>query len=130
MFKKSQLAMEFVILLSVAFIIFVVYAAVSSVRINNLISDQELVLLEELSTSVEDELILSTRVRDGYSRDLELPDMLDETKNYSIEKKSNTFVFSSENHEVSFLIPPTISGELTKGMNIITKEGGVVNISS
>jgi hypothetical protein len=76
---------------------------------------------------VQAEIFTATNVEDGYMREFGIPDSLDGV-NYTIWVLGEYLIAESENHDESLKISPVV-GNVTKGVNEIRKENGVVYLN-
>lgn len=125
--KKAQAAVEFVMLIVILFSIFMVYTINTRKNMDEIRDKKEYILLKDVTMMAQNEVLLAVKVEDGYYRQFELPDSL-EGINYTINITGQIIAAYSENHEYVMMIPQ-VNGTLKKGVNIITKNGGVVEIS-
>jgi hypothetical protein len=124
---KGQVAMEFVFMVMLAFMILVVFTAVVRVRYTDVKMEGEYVALKDVVGMMQSEINTAFGVSDDYRRDFDVPDLV-EGFNYTVEIHNGYLIGSSENFEVGMRIPP-VSGNFTKGNNTITKKGGAVFIN-
>lgn len=73
---KSQSAIEFSILMSVMFLIFTIFFFAVGIKLSDIQRNNEISLLEDLGTYVQNELRLASSAEDGYYREFELPKTL------------------------------------------------------
>jgi len=126
--KKSQISMEFVFLVGIAFIAILVFTVVGYDKLKEISDEKEFVLVKDLAFKVQNEINLAANVDDGYRRDFEIPQKLDYI-DYDVTINNNVLVVESKNHEYVLLIP-TVRGNITKGGNVICKDDGVIEINS
>lgn len=124
--RKGQVAMEFLILVGIAFFAFVSIVVIMFLNTEHLRDEEDYDMLVGLSVSVQNEFNSASVVRDGYSRNFVLPQTIN-GMSYTISKENDTVYFSSDSKEVSISVPE-FSGVLTKGANSINKTGGVIYI--
>ncbi len=126
--KRGQVAVEFLILIVIAFTVFIMYAAVTRDKMDELRSEEEHVLLKDVVYMARNEILIASKVEDGYYREFVMPDELDLKYNYSINITGEHILATSENHQQMVSIP-TVNGTLKKGLNIVNKTGGVIYLS-
>jgi hypothetical protein len=129
MHKKSQVSNEFIVLLGVAFLVMLIFMSLIASDISSISFEKEHRSMRDLGFSVQREIMTASDVKDGYERQFRLSDRVN-GYDYSISNtdKFITVVSANKGIEQSFLIPSVV-GNLTKGMNIIRKSGGVVYIN-
>ena len=114
---KSQVSMEFFILVGLAFFM-VLFITVASANEIKEFSDQEAFFLIR-------DLALKLQMEDGYERNFNLPDKLENKLDYSIITKNHTITISSPRTVFSAGIP-NATGDFVKGSNKIERiEGGI-----
>ena len=126
-FRKAQGAFEFLILIGIAFAAVVVFLIASFSDIDELTQKKEFMMLKEQGDRMHSEISLALRVEDGYSRSFLVPQML-ENRDYTVVTANRTITLTSDRSSYSFRIP-SIDGNITKGMNNITRESGVVRLN-
>lgn len=124
---KSQVAMEFIMLVFLAFMIMMIFTVVGRDRMVDIRQKEEYESLKDVTLAIQSELIIAANVEDGYIREFGLPGSLDGV-NYTILIQSGYIITESENHE--YLVKTSsVSGNATIGANIIRKENGVVYLN-
>ncbi len=127
MIKRGQVSIEFLILIGVVFFTFLVFLGIILNNTKDLNKREELKRLDDLATKVQNELNLATSVKDGYIRQFTLPTTIDR-KEYNITTSNDLITFETRAYSRSKRIP-NITGSIQKGLNTITKSGGVINVS-
>ena len=122
---KSQVSMEFFILVGLAFFM-VLFITVASANEIKEFSDQEaFFLIRDLALKLQKEVNIASSVEDGYERNFNLPDKLENKLDYSIITKNHTITISSPRTVFSAGIP-NATGDFVKGSNKIERiEGGI-----
>lgn len=125
--KNAQAAVEFIMLIVILFSIFMVYTISTRNKMDEIRNKKEYNLLKDVTMMAQNEVLTAVKVEDGYYRQFELPDTL-EGINYTINITGQVIAAYSENHEYVMIIPH-VNGTIKKGINTITKNGGVIDIS-
>lgn len=126
--KKSQVAMEFVFLVGVAFMAVLIFTVVGYDKLKEISDEKEFVLVKDLAFKVQNEINLAANVDDGYKREFEIPQKLDYI-DYNVTINNNILIVESKNHEYVLLIP-TVRGNITKGDNVICKNNLLIRINN
>ena len=126
--QLGQISLEFVFLVALAFTIMVVFMASTRSEFDWVRTEQERSLVKDVSVTVQHELILASGIEDGYLREFNLPEELDDSIVYNISIISNSLITTTENYEYVLNVPST-NGSLVKGTNIINKTGGVIYLN-
>ncbi|MBW2992661.1 hypothetical protein KY345_05585 [Candidatus Woesearchaeota archaeon] len=125
--NRAQAAIEFIVLIVILFSVFLVYTVSTRKKMDEIRDKKEYTLLRDITKTAQNEILTAVKVEDGYYREFELPDTL-EGINYTINITGTMVIAYSENHEQAFMIP-AVNGTVKKGVNVITKENGIVQIA-
>lgn len=130
--NKGQVSIEFLVLLIMS-----VFFVLTFVIIVKDLSDQKLQHkaldeLDDLGKSLQQEILLSSQLEDGYSRDFYVPEKLygiSFTMNVSVA--SGTIMYLNFYHDGTelFYAIPYIQGTIMKGTNTITKQNNLIVIT-
>tara|TARA_Y100000031_G_scaffold25122_1_gene26962 strand:- start:13638 stop:14102 length:465 start_codon:yes stop_codon:yes gene_type:complete len=72
-YKKTQISMEFMLLITFMLFFFIVFFGVVQYRMAEATSTKEMLLLREVGDYVKNEISLAATVEDGYERTFETP---------------------------------------------------------
>lgn len=127
--KKAQVANEFLILLCMSFLFLLVFMYAAGEDIKFLIQKKEINAISDMGFFVQSEIFQASSVYDGYYREFEIP----ETHygvNYTITISGNHLLIKSLKTQQLLEFPITnVSGNVKKGMNNITRIGGVIYLN-
>ena len=123
---KSQILMEFIILYGVALTATVILVAAISQN-KNLHETNEFFQVKDIASKVQHEIGLLSNVENGYSRQFEVPDKID-NKDYNISIKNNTLTVRT-NTTSFFIAILNITGYVKKESNTITKTNGMIYVN-
>ena len=128
--KKSQVSIEFAVLIAFMFLIFVAFIAVITSKVAESEENERLKIAEDIATLAKNEIDLAKSASDGYARNFDLPARI-EGDSYSIEVIGNRelVVDYIDKEHVSFL-QEKICGDIFITNNEIDRENGVVCINS
>mgnify|MGYP000164958844 CR=1 FL=1 len=124
---KAQIAIEFIFLVCVAFVMLIVLLTSIRDQAIDLNQRKDFVLVKDLAYKVQHEINMATQLKSGYNRIFFIPEKLD-NKNYTIKIEKNEITVSLEKLEF-FLDIPEINGNINKGNNTIKNIGGVVYLN-
>jgi len=124
---KAQIAMEFILLVSVAFMILIIFLTSVRNQAIDLNERKDFVLVKDLAYKVQYEINIATQVKSGYNRTFFIPEKLD-NKEYTIKIEKNELTIKLEKLEFVLDIPE-INGNINKGDNTIKNLGGVVYLN-
>ena len=125
---KAQVAMEFMLLVGLGFMLFIVFSAAVKYRISNLEVEEEYILLKDVAYAVQNEISIATRIENGYYREFEIPKKLKNGQNYTINITNDYIYATTPNHEFLIEIPPVV-GNLVKNNNAINKTNDTLYIN-
>jgi hypothetical protein len=127
--KKAQVANEFLILLCMSFLFLLIFMYASAEDIQFLIQKKEFNAINDMGFFVQSEIFQAASVYDGYYREFEVP-KTHYGVNYSITISGNFLLIKSTHtgQLLEFRIT-NVTGNVQKGMNNITKLGGVIYLN-
>lgn len=125
---SAQISVEFFILLGLGLIIAIAFEIASLNQLKEFRIEKESDAVRDLALKLQKEILIAATVEDGYVRIFEIPDDVD-TYNYSITTINNTIMVQSKNGFYLAAIP-SIVGNLSKGINVINKTGGIIYVNS
>lgn len=124
---KAQIAIEFILLVCVAFVILMIFLTSVRIQAIDLNERKDFVLVKDLAYKVQYEINIATQVKSGYNRTFFIPEKLD-NKEYTIKIEKNEITIRLEKLEFVLNIPE-INGNINKGNNQIKNLGGVVYLN-
>lgn len=125
--KKGQVAMEFLVLVGIAFFTFLTLMGIIFYHTEKLREEKEKEDLVGLSLMVQNEINSASTVKDGYIRQFKLPESIN-NKEYTISEENNKIYFKTRKYEAHVAVPE-YQGSLNIGTNIIKKAGGIVYLN-
>jgi hypothetical protein len=125
--KKAQGAFEFLLLVGIAFTASVIFLIASFQDIDELIQRKDYMMLRDQGDLIQGELFLALQVEDGYARSFEVPSAIG-NRDFTITSSNKTITLTNDRSTYSFRIPG-IEGNVTKGMNNLTREDGLVRVN-
>ena len=125
--KKAQIAIEFVLLVSVTFIILLIFLKAIGDQADDLNEKKEFILVKDLAYKAQYEINIASQVKSGYNRTFFIPEKLD-NNDYTITKIENKITIGLKNSEFTITIPD-VNGSIKKGNNTIKNIGGVIYIN-
>ncbi len=115
--------MSFLFLISIGFIL------IGGVKLKEYTDNENSKLVNEFGLSLQNEIEIASVVKDGYQREITLPEEIDGMINYSVSMQSATLSIITDDYRFTAIIPQTI-GSLQKGKNTITKNNDIVTITN
>ena len=129
---KAQIAMEFIFLSLLGFfILFTVIIALGTFAAQKT-TEKTNIEAEDLGRSLQQELIISADLEEGYQRKFFIPDNIN-NKNISVNngitsKNTGYITISYENRELYYEVPP-LTGTIQIGTNTIKKSNDTLYIN-
>lgn len=128
--KKSQFAMEFVILIAFMFAIFVGFFAIVSYRLTEQVEGEEQQKAENIAALLDNEIKLAKSVNNGYERTFKLPRNIDGS-DYGIKIIDNReLVVNISAYEYVLFLPENVIGDVGIGLNEIKKNNSIVYLNN
>jgi hypothetical protein len=127
---KSQVALQFVIIIGILLFVFIAFFAILSEKNQEDNEEKLMIQAQDIIYSVQREIVIATTVLDGYLRQFRIPSTIG-LNDYSIyiQGPSNTtLVLNFLNNDFTKRIPPA-NGQPKPGLNNITKSGGEVYLN-
>lgn len=121
------MSMEFVLITAFVFLIVFIISLFVLSEIKSIQAEKESMLVQDLALKLQEEISLASVVEDGYLRNFSIPATL-EYLNYSIMQQNQSITVESKKG-IFIVGMPKVNGNITKGNNIIRKEGGVIYIN-
>jgi uncharacterized protein (UPF0333 family) len=127
--KKAQVANEFIILFGFAVLVLMIFLYVMIDEVRSIQSEKELEAIRDVGFFVQNELFIASIVNDGYYREFEIP-ILHQSLEYSININNNMLILVSQRNDIEqYFLIPKVEGNVTKGLNNISKIGGVIHLN-
>jgi len=128
--KKTQFTIEFVMLISLMFVIFVTFFAVVSYRFSEVGETEKKQKTENIAILVDDEVKLARLNSDGFERTFELPKKI-EGSDYTVEIiDDRELVVNYGDYEHVLFLPENVVGNVNFGLNKIKKIDGVIYLNN
>lgn len=135
MITKAQSAVELTLIITFMFLVFFIFFLVVGSKMADVQKDENRQLLEDLTKIIKEEIVLASNVEDGYFRTFEIPQALTGLNfNMSLLRETGVnhtelvITFVNYTDDVSYIerLPKNITGNLSKGINNISKKKGVI----
>jgi len=128
--KKAQGSVEFIILIGFILFFFIAFLVIIQENIGDKTKERQNVLLGEVVKIVQDEINLAYESSEGYSRDFEIPDKIN-NQDYEINiTAGDVYAVISGGKNAIALPVAEVNGEISKGLNHIKKEAGEIKLNS
>lgn len=127
MIKKSQSAIEFIIIIGAVLFFFVSLLLVIQKNMEQKNLEKDTIIAQNIALSVQDELNLAEKASDGYYREFKISEYISGFS-YELKLADNRVYVSTDKIGLSYPIIP-INGDIKKGTNIIRKQNGTVYLN-
>ena len=121
--RSAQIFFEFLIMLVVMLFIGMVYLATTRQLFIDVSEEQRATALSDVGYTIQDELIAAMGVEDGYHRVFTVPEKADRFS-YTLTSDATSVSLTSGSMTMTFDLPVYV-GNISKGMNAITKDGAL-----
>ena len=121
---RAQIIVEFLVIIAAALFIGVLYLATANNLFTGIGDQQRVIALNDIGYNIQDEIILSMMVDDGYQRTFTLPNLAGPFP-YTIQNDQTTVTLTSGSVTITYDLPQ-ITGSFHIGKNTVTKNGSVV----
>ncbi len=129
--KRSQTAMEFVILIAFVLFFFTAFSLVIQRNMSDKLREKKNLAIKEIALTVQDEIALAQASSEGYFRTFKLPKNLN-GQDYIIELNEGMVYIYTLDNKYAMALPiadVTVVNLIQKGFNNITKENGEVKLN-
>ena len=130
MMKKAQSAVEFIILMGVMSMMFVVFVSIIQGNITDEVKDNRDTVVKEIALTVQNEISLAIGAPDGYLREFTLPPNILGLDYEITLTGTNVFIRTTDSKHAIALPTQNVTDPINPGANIIRKINGTVSINS
>jgi len=113
--------------MSISIIILMLYMGVTNGWITDYVRTRAQDAIETQGLAIQRELLLATVVHDGYSRTITIPQFAGPF-NYTLSSTPGYISLSYQQEIIEYVVP-NVSGNLTKGVHTIWKQGGIISVT-
>jgi len=127
--KKSQSAIEFMILIGFVFFAFVSIFVAIQVSTADKIKEGQDLRIKEIVIDVQDEINLAFQASNGYYREFKIPENIN-GREYEINIIEDlVYLRTDDGKSAIALAVQNVTGDVIKGENNIKKEDGIVKLN-
>jgi hypothetical protein len=119
--RRGQTTIEFVVMVSFAMVIGVVFLASAWGLFIDTSERERLAAVNDIGYAIQDEMILAATVTEGYARAIVIPEKAGRFT-YALSNTPDSVTISSGRTTITYPIP-NVTGTFVKGRNIVTNDG-------
>ena len=125
--NKSQGGMEFLIISGAVLFLFVIFFVAIQTSTEGRNKEKELIIIQNLALSVQDEISLASESASGYQREFTIPQKIS-NQDYDITLVEGSVYIKTGRNALSLQVDEVI-GQIKKGINIIKNEQGKIYLN-
>ncbi len=129
--KKSQSAIEFLILTGFLLFSFTVFFLVIQGNMSDKLEERQNLAVKSVAITVQDEINLAFQSSDGYSREFKIPETINGA-DYKINITEEMIYLRTDDGKYAIALPvKNVTGDVKKqpDINVIKKENGEVKLN-
>lgn len=124
---KSQVAVNFMALVGVLLVVFIIFVALYYDQVDKISRKQGYLLIEDTANTLRKELLIAADASDGYNRKFHVKTTLDGI-DYNITIYEGFLDIRTSKDSIALRIP-NITGTFVKGQNKIKKQNGNIYLN-
>jgi hypothetical protein len=127
--KKAQSSIEFTILAGFILLFIISFAYVLNENMSDDVRQRRDLMVNNILISAQDEISLASKSRDGYFREFQLPNKIDNI-DYNISIIGGSVYVIMEDGKNSGILPvASVMGQPVRGDNLIKKQNGIIYLN-
>ncbi len=127
--KKSQSALEFIILVAVVLFLFISFTFAFQQNIRLKADEKRRLEVQEIAIQIKKEIELAAFSSDGYERSFKVPERIINI-DYAVSITDGFVYVKTNDDKHALALPvPNVTGQIQKGTNIIRKDNGIVYLN-
>ncbi|MFH1586110.1 MAG: hypothetical protein ABIB79_05065 [archaeon] len=127
--KRSQTAVEFVLIFAFVLFFFVIFFAIIQDNVEDKNLDKERIIAQNIALDVQNEISLAAGSSEGYHREFNVPlNILGKEYDINITDADMVYLHIPDRVGVAYSVI-NVTGDVRRGINVIRKEGGVVYLN-
>jgi hypothetical protein len=128
-YRKSQSSIEFVILVGFILFFFVIFLLIIQENLSVKKYQSQSFEIKELALNIQNELNLALEASEGYQRQFRIPAQI-AGLDYEVNITQGMVYIRTQNQKHALALPvPDSVGDVSKGVNIIKKQNGMIRIN-
>ncbi|MFH1409417.1 MAG: hypothetical protein ABIH34_05895 [Nanoarchaeota archaeon] len=120
---RSQIAAEFIVLISIGLLGFIVVVIIAGDQVRELYDGREYIITRSKALDIQSELYIAAQVHHGYEREFTIPPKLEGIP-ITVTTSNGSFYLNSTRYQHYLRIPRNIEGELILGNNYVNNTEG------
>jgi hypothetical protein len=127
--KKAQTAIELIIIIGFLIFFFVIFIGVIQGKIQEKSEEKKTIIIKDIVKTVQEEIDLAIKSTDGYKREFRIPEqIINDDYEISIFEGIVYANTTNQKHAIAVNVK-NVTGTISKGTNIITKQSGIVYLN-
>ena len=128
--KKSQSALEFIIFAFTLFFFMTLFFLALEESTADKVRDEKKIAFENVAFIIQDEITLATDSVNGYERKFNLPSSINDLDYSATITEGYVYVRSVDGKYALALPVQNVTGQISKGQNVLRKQGGIVYLTN
>ena len=127
--KKAQTAVELIIVMSFLLFFFIIFVGAIQGKMQEKSDEKKTIAIKDIVKNVQEEIDLAIKSSNGYKREFKIPEkIIDDEYEISIFEGIVYAKTIDQKNAIAVNIK-NVTGNISKGTNIITKQNGIVYLN-
>jgi len=130
--QRGEVSIEFIVLICLILIIFTFMITIIGLKNKDISESMIYSDAQRIADTIASEINTASRI-EGYYREFEIPEKIAGIENYSVVINTDfrfVQVKWDNKNKISNIVTENVSGTISRGLNKIRNEGGVIKIES
>lgn len=127
--NTAQVSMEFIVVAGFIFMMSLGFIVAAGTQMKDFSDSHKVDTIKDFGNSIQSELELASVVKEGYKREITLPDKIELGIDYNITITNSTLIVMTDIFDYVRIVPQ-VNGNIAKGKNTITKNNSMVTIEN
>jgi len=127
--KKAQAAVELIIIMGFLVFFFIIFIGIIQDRMQEKSQEKKTIVIKDIVRTVQEEIDLAVKSSNGYRREFKIPEkIINNDYEISIFEGIVYAKTTDQKHAIAVNVK-NVTGTITKGTNLITKQNGIVYLN-
>lgn len=128
--KKAQTAVELIIIMGFLIFFFIIFTGIIQGKIQEKSEEKKTIVIKDIVKTVQEEIDLAAKSSNGYKREFKIPEKII-NDDYEISVfEGIVYAKTTDGKHATAVNIKNVTGTISKGTNIITKQNGIVYLNS